>query len=68
MLEFEGIAFVIGGIGLVGGGGLWLGSLHSKVNGHAEEIKKIGDMRERIVRVETICEGIYRKVNGRDPD
>ena len=62
-LEFVGV--IIGGAGIVAGGSLWLGALNSKVKDHDKEIEKIGEMGERLARVETTCDNIYRHLNGK---
>ncbi len=62
---------------LVGGGGLWLGILQTKVANNKEDINNLMDkinqhlenfnsMSTRVVHIETICDGIYDRLKDHD--
>ena len=62
---------------LVGGGGLWLGILQTKVANNTKDIINLMDkinqhlenfnsMSTRVVHIETVCDGIYDRLKDHD--
>lgn len=62
---------------LVGGGGLWLGILQTKVANNKEDIinlmgimnkhlENFNTMSTKVVHIETICDGIYNRLKDHD--